>query len=97
MARIIRTVVENISVSESIDAEQAIYPRIGEAFDALKWLLARVPEIGELTDDVNWLYMQEGDGRVNIPALVVVYTFNHWEVVLKHILVRIPVIPGKKR
>ena len=90
MPRSIRTVVENCSVTDVIDAEQAIYPRLGEAFDALKWWLARVPESGEIIDDVNWLYMQDGDARVNIPALVVVYTFNSWEVVLMHILVRVP-------
>jgi hypothetical protein len=92
MPRSIRTVVENICVSEVVDLEQAIYPRLDQAVDALKWWLSRVPESGEIIDDVNWLYMQDGNERQNIPALVVVYTFNHYEVVLKHILVRIPKI-----
>jgi hypothetical protein len=92
MPRTIRSVVENLSVSEVIDAEQFIYPRLYDAFDALKWWLARVPESGELVDDVNWLYMQDGDKRKNIPALVVVYTFDAHEVILKHMLVRIPEI-----
>jgi hypothetical protein len=96
MPRTIRTVVENLSVSEVIDAELEIYPRLVEAFDALTWWLARVPESGEIIDDVNWLYMQDGDEHMNIPALVVVYTFNHYEVELKHILVRIPKIPENK-
>lgn len=90
MSRAIRTVVENLSVAEVIDAEQEIYPRLGEAFEALKWWLSHSPESGEIIDDANWLYMQDGDARVNIPTLVVVYTFNSWEVVLKHILVRVP-------
>jgi hypothetical protein len=92
MSRTIRTVVENWSVTAVIDAEQAIYPRLEEAFDALKWWLARVPESGEIIDDLNWLYMQDGDQRVNIPALIIVYTFNAREVLLKHILIRIPSI-----
>ncbi len=92
MLRPIRTVIENHSVSEVIDAEQAIYPRLEEAFDALKWWLARKPESGEIIDDVNWLYVQEGDEEVNIPALIVVYTFDHNTVTLKHILLRIPSI-----
>lgn len=92
----IRTVVENVSVSEVIDAEQSIYPRLDEAFEALKWWLARVPESGEIIDDINWLYMQDGDKRVNIPALVVVYTFDSRQVILKHVLVRIPDIPNKR-
>jgi hypothetical protein len=90
MPRIVRTVVEDITVSETIDAEQSIYPRLDEAFEALKWWLARVPESGEIIDDVNWLYMQDGDDRANIPALVVVYTFNAYELRMKHILIRIP-------
>jgi hypothetical protein len=90
MPRTIRTVVENWSVTEVIDAEQSIYPRLGEAFEALKWWLSHAADSGEIIDDVNWLYMQDGDERANIPALVVVYTFDSYEVVLKHILVRIP-------
>ncbi len=90
MAQTIRTVVENLSVTEVIDAEQEIYPRLGDAFEALKWWLARNPESGELTDEANWLYMQHGDRGVHIPTLVVLYTFNATSVVLKHILVQIP-------
>ena len=90
MPRTVRTIVENWPVSEVIDAEQAIYPRLEEAFDALKWWLARVPESGQIIDDVNWLYVQAGDRRVNIPPLVALYTFNHQEVLLKFILVMVP-------
>jgi len=90
MARTIRTVIENFSVSEVLDAEQTVYPRLEEAFDALKWWLAREPDSGEIIDDVNWLYMQDGDKEVGIPALVVVYTFNASHVELKHMLIRIP-------
>ena len=97
MPSTIRTVIENVSVSEVIDAELEIYPRLGEAFEALKWWLSRVPESGEITDDVNWLYMQDGNVKKNIPALVVVYTFNAWEVVLKHILVRVPKLSNRAK
>jgi hypothetical protein len=85
--------LSRIGVTEVIDAEQSIYPRLGDAFEALKWWLAREPDSGEIIDDVNWLYIQDGDARVKIPALVVVYTFNSWEVVLKHILIKIPKVP----
>ncbi len=85
MARLIRTVIENVSVSEVIDAGQSIYPRLEHAIDALKWWLARVPENGEIIDDINWLYVQDGERDVNIPAIVVVYTFDSREVVLRHI------------
>jgi hypothetical protein len=85
MASLIRTVIENASVSEIIDEGQSVYHRLEDAVDALKWWLARVPESGEIIDDVNWLYVQDGDKDVNIPSLVVVYTFDAREVVLKHI------------
>jgi len=88
MARLIRTVVENTSVSDVIDDGQSAYPRLENAIDALKWWLARVPESGEIIDDVNWLYVQDGDRDVNIPSVVVVYTFDSREVVLKHIQLR---------
>ncbi len=88
MARNIRTIVENVSVSEVIDDGQSVYPRLKDAVDALKWLLARVPESGEIIDDVNWLYVQDGNQDVGIPAIVVVYTFDEREVILKHVLLR---------
>jgi hypothetical protein len=79
-------------VSDVIDSEQSIYPRLWDAFDALKWWLARMPESGELLDDINWLYRQEGNKERNIPSLTTVYEFDHITVVLKFILVRVPCI-----
>ena len=85
-----RTVIESDIVSTVVDKEQAIYPRLEDAFDALKWWLAHVPESGELIDDLNWLYKQLGNRKANIPALVVIYTFDHQYVELKFILIQIP-------
>jgi len=85
-----RTVIEDHAVSYVIDNEQSIYPRLGEAFDALKWWLAHRPESGMLLDDENWIYKQAGDERINVPSLVVIYTFDHICVTLKFILVRLP-------
>ena len=53
-----RTVIEAQIVSNVIDSEQEIYPRLEDAFDALKWWLAHVPESGEIIDDLHWLYKQ---------------------------------------
>jgi hypothetical protein len=85
-----RTVIEEHTVSDVIDGEQEIYPRLADAFDALKWWLSHVPQSGTLLDDENWIYKQAGDEQLNIPSLVVVYTFDHICVVLKFILVRVP-------
>ena len=92
MARTIRTVVENWSVTDVLDKEQFLYPRLEDAFEALKWYLARVPDCGEIIDDTNWIFVQDGDERKNIPSLVVLYTFDSWQVEIKHILVRLPKI-----
>jgi hypothetical protein len=85
-----RTVIESEIVSDTIDKEQAKYPRLLEAFDALKWWLAHKPDEGQLVDDINWIYRQLGNQEQTIPSLVAVYTFDHQEVFIKFILVRIP-------
>jgi len=87
MAGPVRTVVENVSVTEVIDDNQSTYPRLVDAYEGLKWLLARNPEIGEIFDDVNWLYVQAGDPGVKVPSLVVIYTFDAQTVTLRHIKV----------
>jgi len=53
-----RTVREELDVSEKIDAEIAIYPRLDDAWEALKWWLARNPESGRILDDLG-----QGDRR----------------------------------
>jgi hypothetical protein len=88
-----RTVIEAQIVSDIIDSEQTNYPRLGDAFEALKWWLAHVPESGEIIDDFHWLYKQKGDQRKNVPALVVIYTFDDDNVEIEFILVRVPPVP----
>jgi hypothetical protein len=61
-----------------------------EAFEALKWWLARVPESGEIVDDYYWLYKQRGNRELKIPTLVVLYTFDEDQVILFSLLVRLP-------
>lgn len=85
-----RTVIEDQRVSEIIDEESAVYPRLWDAFEALKWTLAHVPEWGELIDDIHWLYKQNGDKDRNIPSIVVLYTFTADQVEIKFVLVRVP-------
>ena len=64
-----RTVVEDSFVSTIIDQVQALYPRLDDAFEALKWWLSHRPESGEIIDDENWLYKQSGNKDKDIPAL----------------------------
>ena len=86
-----RTVIEEQIVSEVIDLEGATYPRLEDSFDALKWWLSHQPDSGEPIDDINWLFRQDGDPDINLPHLVVVYTFDAHCVTLKFILVRPPI------
>jgi hypothetical protein len=86
-----RTVIEDIHVSAKIDAESVIYPRLEDAWDALKWWIAHNPDNGVLIDDVHWLYKQSGNHELNIPALVVLYTFDHRTVEVMSLLIRLPI------
>ena len=88
----LRTVIESPEVSARVDAECAIYPRLEEAFDSLKWWLARQAETAELIDDYHWLYKQAGNRYLNIPALVALYTFDTYAVQIISILIRIPTL-----
>jgi hypothetical protein len=72
-----RTVFEEDHVSEKLDAERAIYRRLDDAWRALTWWIARKPDSGVLVDDVYWLYKQQGNHELKIPALVIIYTFDH--------------------
>jgi|WetSurMetagenome_2_1015567.scaffolds.fasta_scaffold58775_2 hypothetical protein len=85
-----RTVIESAAVSDRIDAEARVHPRLEEAFDALKWWLSRQPQSGELLDDCHWLYRQKGKSNPAIPALVSLYVFNNDEVEILSIMVRPP-------
>ena len=85
-----RTVIEDECVSDVVDREQAKFPRLVDAYDALKWWLARRPEQGFLMDDINWICKQRGDRDQDIPALVAIYNFDQMFVTIRFILVRIP-------
>ena len=87
-----RTVREEHTVSEAIDLHCALYPRLEEAYEALTWTLAHRPEIGEIIDDFFWLYKQAGDEEMNVPALVVVYTFDADSVDVRFLLIRLPTL-----
>jgi hypothetical protein len=89
---LIRTVIESQSVSEKVDAERTYYPRLEDAFEALKWWLARKPETGILLDDYHWIFKQKGDAGLKVPALVIIYTFDAASVELISLLVRLPML-----
>ena len=85
-----RTVIEELRVSIKIDAECATYPRLEEAYDALKWWLAHEPSSGEPITDVWWVCEQKGEREINIPTLGALYSFTEDEVYIASILIRLP-------
>ena len=86
----LRTVVEGLRVSSKIDAEGSRYPRLEEAYDALKWWLAHEPNSGDAITDYWWACEQKGDSRANIPTLGALYSFDEDEVYIASILIRLP-------
>ncbi|MGB8030675.1 MAG: hypothetical protein WCF30_13560 [Terracidiphilus sp.] len=88
----LRTIVEEAIVSETIDQSAETYPRLEEAFDGLKWFLAHSAESGEILDDFHWIFRNQADHDQNIPAILVVYTFDENKVTLKFIALRMPLV-----
>jgi hypothetical protein len=88
----LRTIVEEAIVSETIDRYAEIHPRLSDAFDGLKWFLAHSPESGEILDDFHWIFRNQADREQNIPAILVIYTFDEIRVILRFVALRMPIV-----
>jgi len=81
-----RTIVEEQSVSADIKAFQQRYARFDDAYEALKWTLARRAD--QLGLRSPWkgveyrLYRQDGDPIAGTPSLIIVYYFDINEVTI---------------
>jgi len=64
--RKLRTVIESQNVTHVVYMESQLYRRMEEAFEALKWWLARVPESGSIVDDYFWVYKQRGNRELRV-------------------------------
>lgn len=76
---ILRTVVEEHTAAQTVDRLTQAYPRFEEAWEGLKWLLARNPVLkGSVRKMVGTeeyrLYVLAGDAVAKTPDLWVVYT-----------------------
>ncbi len=79
-----RTVREDPQVEKIIDDATKKNPRVSDAFEALKWLLARrcdkLPpiEIGgsDPEDEKYYLYRQAGDPQAGTPSILVLYVYT---------------------
>lgn len=82
-----RTIVEEAIVQTAVDRFSKRFTRFDEAFEALKWLLARkVETLDSAMRTVKgisyYLYRQGPDPLAGTPAIIVMYTYDADEVVL---------------
>lgn len=80
-----RTVVEDKAVSKAASGFEKKFDRFEEAFDALKWLLARKCDsvksgIRTVERTTYYLYQQASDPLAETPSIIVLYTFDDNEV-----------------
>lgn len=84
----IRTIVQEHSVSSSVDEHAEEHPRFMEAFDGLQWLLARTPDVGSVAeiDGVEWwVYVQASDQIAKTPEIWVLYQVDEQQVIIEQI------------
>jgi hypothetical protein len=81
-----RTIVEEQSISTDIKTFRQRFARFDDAYDALKWTLARRAD--QLGLRSSWkgieyrLYRQDGDPIAGTPSLTVVYCYDNNEVTI---------------
>jgi len=86
---VLRTVIEEPEVSEAADKFSADFARFGDAWDALRWLIAREPNqknaarhvAGESGTEY-MVYVQAGDVLANTPDIWILYTYTVDSVVI---------------
>jgi hypothetical protein len=79
-----RTVIEQPSVSASVDDAQEKWPRAYDAWESVTWLLARDPEIGiALTESGRTRALTfEGVNAVGMPTITLVYEIEERAVII---------------
>jgi hypothetical protein len=80
---VLRTVIEEKAVSDAVDRFSVTFSRFDEAWDALRWLLARDPAqknaaryLDEGVSQRSMVYVQAGDPIARTPDIWVVYTYT---------------------
>ena len=83
----LRSVVEELDVSETVDLLTEKHPRFSEAWDGIKWLLARTPDlkgaVSRQDATLNYrAFVFAGDPLADTPDIWVVYHFTDDEVII---------------
>lgn len=88
-----RTIVEEARVEQEVSAAESGFARFNDAWQGLKWLLARTPEIGyripHPTDDREvFVYVQSAGNLDGVPEIFALYEFDEDQVTFLAISVR---------
>jgi hypothetical protein len=85
--QLLRSVVEELDVSEYVDLYTEKYPRFDEMWEGIKWILARNP----LLQGSAWrengsreyrVYVFAGDPLIRLPEVWVAYRYDEAEVAI---------------
>lgn len=81
-----RTIVEENDCQNAADEARGQYPRFEEAFEALKWRLARRGHVLGIHKEINGteyrLYKQASDSLAKTPSITVVFSVEPERVIL---------------
>ena len=77
----LRGIVEELDVAEYVDMFSEKFPRFGEAWEGLKWILSRTPELQGAARTVVGgrhyrAYVLASDLLAGTPEIWVTYTYN---------------------
>lgn len=72
------TLVEDDAVCRKVDELSDRHPRFREAYEALKWELARDPAIGFQLPSMRGMFVhkQQGEPFLTLPSITVLYEFD---------------------
>ncbi len=82
-----REIIEDLEAQEAADQFRVQFDRFEDAFEALKWLLARkcdeIEALRRSVDGVEYhLYRQASDPIAGTPEIVVLYTYDDDQVTI---------------
>ncbi len=81
-----RTIVEEELITKRIEKAQQEYPRVGEMFEAIKWVLARNPLRGAKRvpnmNPIRYMIKTRPWKPGRVPSLTVVFHVNEHEVII---------------
>jgi hypothetical protein len=84
------TIVESHSVLQELQVSSAKFPRLWDAWEALKWVLAHSPGGGVMMSAIPppwYLYRQDSSG-VGDPTFVISYSFDAMTVSIHGLSIR---------